>query len=106
MARSYKALSGCFESMFAIGLLTFLLVQATLTASTARRRTTGIRRDIETLNPPDCAAGRAALPRGGPQRSLYFLHCRFGCRFQQFRSIILWIAFTEHRVACHQNFSA
>src|SRR5271167_668966 len=49
MARSNKTLSGCFESTLAIGLLTFLFVQATEKASTPRRSATEIRRDIETL---------------------------------------------------------
>src|ERR1700752_3296936 len=51
MARSNRTLSGCFESTFAIGLLTFLFVQATVTKSTPQRKISGIRRDIKTSNP-------------------------------------------------------
>src|SRR5579872_1870801 len=88
MARSNRTLSGCFESTFAIGLLTFLLVQATVTASTPNRRITGIRRDIENL------------------RTLHPLQSSLGSGFQQFLCVTLWIAFTEHSVACDQNFSS
>src|ERR1700730_1475684 len=49
MARSNRTLSGCFESTFAIGLLTFLFVHATVTASTPKSSITGIRRDIRIL---------------------------------------------------------
>src|ERR1041385_8410622 len=46
MARSNRTLSGCFESTLAIGLLTFLLVQATQSAKMPSRIKTGIRRNI------------------------------------------------------------
>src|SRR5262245_56326304 len=48
MARSNKTLSGCLESTLAIGLLTFLFVQAALNAKMPSKITTGKRRNIET----------------------------------------------------------
>src|SRR5207245_11139948 len=46
MARSNNTLSGCLEPILASGLLTFLLVQATVTAIRPARRIIGIRRNI------------------------------------------------------------
>src|SRR4029077_15305803 len=49
MARSNRTLSGCLEPTFASGLLTFLLVQAAVRASSAPSRATHeTRRRIET----------------------------------------------------------
>src|SRR5580692_7410247 len=107
MARSNRTLSGCFESTFAIGLVTFLFVpQAKVKASTLKRRITGIRRDIKLLRTPGlCREGslNASLQKK-PKQLLNLLQLGFGRRLQKFCSIIRWIAFTEHSVACHQNF--
>src|SRR5205823_681847 len=89
IARSNKTLSGCLEPTFASGLVTFLFVQPTARASMHSRITTGIRRDIT------------------PQKylsALNFQQCGFSSCLQQFLSVSLWIALTEHRVACHQDF--
>src|SRR5258706_1533930 len=48
MPRSKRTLSGCLESTFASGLLTFLLVQAVVIASVAANAITLIRRDMNT----------------------------------------------------------
>src|SRR5689334_3515805 len=98
MARSNNTLSGCFDPTFANGLLTFLLVHATVAASTPRRKMTGIRRDIRTSefraqNDKTCPASRLDLQQSSLRG-----------RLQEFLGIILWITGTEHRVASHQNF--
>src|SRR5215468_4551865 len=51
MARSNRTLSGCLEPTFASGLLTFLLVQPTLSASAPSRTIVGKLRDIRTSEP-------------------------------------------------------
>src|SRR5579885_509274 len=107
MARSNNTLSGCLEPTLERGLLTFLLVQATLQSSAPSRTTTETKRDIRTSgeNLPGCA-------RPGRRRNCSYANGSnfqqrgLGGGFQELLGILFWIAFAEDRVACHQNFSA
>src|SRR6266496_6007075 len=64
MPRSKRTLSGCLESTLASGLLTFLLVQAVVSASIAARAITGVRRDMKTSNQElDCHSESARRTR-------------------------------------------
>src|SRR2546429_9923865 len=119
IARSNNTLSGCFDPTFARGLTDFLLVQATVTAST--RPSTGmmdLRRDKPDIRPSRCFREFYSYVRtaalGCPPRvarllsvmppSLNFQQRRFRRRLQQPFRILGWIAFAEHGVARYQNF--
>ena len=41
-----------------------------------------------------------------PRRPLHLLQHSFSRRLQQFLRVTLWIAFSEHGVACNQNFGS
>src|SRR2546427_7002512 len=125
MARSNNTLSGCLEPTLASGLLTFLFVQATLTAIRPARKIIGIRRDIaprkyrelgrvfDPAMPPrfmwrwslglrPAQAGQRPAP---PQTTaLHSFQRGLHCRLQKLLGGTFWIAPAAHRVSPPQNF--
>src|SRR6185503_16270000 len=106
MPRSKSTLSGCLESTFARGLLTFLLVQAVVSANVRPSAITGVRKDMkEPQNkrlPAPSFTGE--LGTGNQELRLDFLHGGFQSSPKQIFCISLRIAMAEHCVARHQNF--
>ena len=50
--------------------------------------------------------GRSKTRPHTAEAASYLLQSCFSCGLQQFLRVTCWIAFTEHSVACHQNFGA
>src|SRR5579872_7155725 len=108
IARSNRTLSGCLESTLAMGLVTFLFVQATVIRSTLNNRNVTRLRDISTSKAVSSSENscqfRASSSIGRFNQKLDLLQRGFRRCLQQFSGIGGWIAIAEHRVACNENF--
>src|SRR5271157_1568617 len=83
MARSKSTLSGCFDPTLARGLTDFLLVQATVKASSkARNKTKELRRTIQHLNPENPPFDHHDSRRARPGCALCPLQGSAACRVQ------------------------
>src|ERR1019366_2679175 len=92
MARSNSTLSGCFESMWAIGFWTFLLLHPRVSSRAAIENATTARRNI--LN----TSGKYCFPRLGAQQG------GFLGGLQQRLHLTGGIAVAEHVTAGNENF--
>src|SRR5690348_16658079 len=98
MPRSNRILSGCLESTFASGLLTFLLVQAVVNANMAASAIARLRKFMQTSK---FSFLIAAIYSRTPPDASDFLQSGVQSSLQQIFSITLRIAVAEHSVARH-----